>query len=698
MATAPPDRARDGSGSPALPPTRHDVGEQQLRQRVAGSLFSAPAQPVKVGRYVVLDRIGSGGLGVVFAAYDPKLDRKVALKVINPSHLTERAAARMQREAQAMAKITHGNVVAVHDTGAHGEGVFIAMELVDGVTLSEWVRAESRPWKAVRDVLVSAGRGLAAAHRQGLVHRDFKPANVLVDGADQARVLDFGLARAARDVEPEATASAERSLLNVELTQSGATLGTPAYMAPEQFEGRADTRSDQWGFCVTAYQALFGQRPFAGADYDTLYEAVCSGKVPPPPASATVPGFIHRALSRGLRVQPDQRFESMDALLHALDKDKRSRRVQLFALAGAVTLSSVATAGALWLSQPEPTAQSRAKLEQLEQDSRLAAEAGHYVYPAADADPQATALAGVIALEQLEGAIEDEAQAKATQLRTEFAAALVALGDEYWELEAGQAFASDYYAAALIFDPSADRARARSTLTPGELATLRDKALRATFTESELVGAAPLVALAEPDENKRAAKVAAILDRDEATADSTGRRLERIVGRRRRKPTPAAPPASVASARPPPVADDPPTRERSTAPARVAASEAGPTRDPAAAEAEAKQGVAALRRGDDAEAERAFHRALAKHSKNRTALQGLSELHFDRGTYSKALKYARKAVAVAPKSPGIRMQLGDAYFKVHRYDEARSAYVKAQGLGAAEATKAIAKVDARLGD
>ena len=664
---------------PGLVDTRHDPGEQKMRARLADSLFGAPAAPVRVGRYLVIEEIGSGGLGVVYSAYDPQLDRKIALKLVNPARVTPRTAARMQREAQAMARVTHPNVVAVHDAGEHGDGVFIAMELVGGVTLRAWKRAQQRSWKQIRDVLVSAGHGLEAAHRQGLVHRDFKPANVLVDGQDRARVLDFGLARAAEASRDEVSDSGQ--LLSMDLTQTGTLLGTPSYMAPEQFEGHADARSDQWGFCVTAYEMLYGGRPFGGTDARSMFAAVRAGKIPTPHASSTVPAWVFKALSRGLSVDPAKRFASMHDLLSALSRDKRSRRMQIMGVGLAVVLSSAGTAAALWATRPEPTVQSQAALDELEAAARSAAAGGWYVYPSTEDPSQPTALVNVIALEQLDGPIAEEAKQRAAALREEFAESLVQLGDEYWDDQEVSPFAADFYAAALLFDPQTERARERSILTPGELATLRKKAMEAKFTEAEVEGAAPLAALANPKKGKaRATKLIA----------------RRTKGSKRQQPPVPVPttPTKASPTRTPPVSSTPvePTPEPKTL-----TPQPPPRDDKKGAKAEAAAGRAALRRGADGEAEKAFHRALSKNPRNETALAGLSEIYFERGAYQKALSYAKKAAGVAPRRGSIRMQLGDAYFKVHRYDDARREYTKAQKLGAKGAARALERIAAKTG-
>ena len=224
-----------------------------------------------VGRYLVLDRLGAGGMGVVYTAYDPELDRRIALKLLAPALESTGATAgraRLVREAQAMARVTHPNVVTVHDVGEHDGQVFVAMELVDGDTLTAWRSASVRTWSDELAVMRAAGRGLAAAHAKGLVHRDFKPDNVMVARDGRVLVMDFGLARAQGEAggstSPfEALVHEDNSALSVELTRQGAIMGTPAYMAPEQhLGGETDARSDQFSFCVALYEGLWRARPF----------------------------------------------------------------------------------------------------------------------------------------------------------------------------------------------------------------------------------------------------------------------------------------------------------------------------------------------------------------------------------------------------------------------------------------------------
>jgi len=304
-----------------------------------------------IGRYLLLHCLGMGGMGVVHAAYDPELDRKVALKILRPEIMkqlgVEGSRVRILREAQAMARLSHPNVITVHDCGTAGKHVFVAMELLDGQTLTQWLRERPRKTREVLDRFVLAGRGLAAAHAAGLIHRDFKPDNVLCGHDGRVCVTDFGLARAAlgttpgqqeeRDEEalPDLDGVQPMRLLAAYLTRSGALVGTPAYMAPEQIEGDSvEARSDQFSFCVALYEALYGERPFSGDTYKSLLASISRGPLRTAPKNRRIPKRIHQALLRGLSAALTERFPSMDELLSALTHDPRarSRRITLFAV------------------------------------------------------------------------------------------------------------------------------------------------------------------------------------------------------------------------------------------------------------------------------------------------------------------------------------------------------------------------------
>ncbi len=316
-----------------------------------------------VGRYVIASAIGHGGMGVVYAAHDPELDRRLAIKVLHPhargSIGSSSGQERMLREARAMARLNHRNVVVVHDVGPYEGSVYVAMEFIDGITLSQWLTAETRTWSEIVAVFAQAGEGLAAAHEAGLVHRDFKPENVMIAGGPRGSlrvvVMDFGLARTAADVDLMPT-QAERILdpdaptaLDSGLTQTGALLGTPAYMAPEQhLQRRTTAQTDQFSFCVALHEALFGVRPFPGATAPELALTVTRGERQDPVDLRGVPARVHRALVRGLATEPAARWPSMRALVAELERDpsRRWRRI-----AAITAVPALAVAGAVMLDR-----------------------------------------------------------------------------------------------------------------------------------------------------------------------------------------------------------------------------------------------------------------------------------------------------------------------------------------------------------
>jgi tetratricopeptide (TPR) repeat protein len=311
-----------------------------------------------VGRYVILALVGRGGMGEVYAAYDPQLDRRVAVKLLGNQHSESQegeAQARLLREAQAIGRLSHPNVVAAYDVGTWDDRVFIAMEFVEGETLAGWSRRTSRHWSEVRDVFAGAARGLAAAHEAGLIHRDFKPQNVMVDGQGRARVMDFGLARRLPEDErigrggqpPVDSALSDLPATlpqTLGLTRAGTLVGTPSYMAPEQFQGRpASTRSDQFSFCVALYEALYDERPFSGHDVASLREAVLAGRVRVPSVRRTVPAWLRRIVLRGLSPADEDRFPSMTALVEALER--RRPRLRRRILAAGLVMSALFAGG-----------------------------------------------------------------------------------------------------------------------------------------------------------------------------------------------------------------------------------------------------------------------------------------------------------------------------------------------------------------
>ncbi len=314
----------------------------------------------KVGRYTVLERVGSGGMGVVYAAFDPELDRKIALKVMHPRGSvginTTGGRERLMREAKSMAKLSHPNVITVHDVGTFDDKMFIAMEFIDGSTLRAWLRQAPREWSEVVDAFVKAGRGLAAAHAVGMVHRDFKPDNVLIGRDGRVLVMDFGLARQAsqRSTETQPTPQAKAlDMQSVVLTRTGALVGTPAYMAPEQHQGGVTNGYvDQFSFCVALYEGLYGERPFAGNSVASLAINVLEGQIRNVPKGSRVPSWLRQVVLRGLAVDPQDRFPSIDALLAELQRDPPERRSPWLTVA--VTLAVSATVVGVYLATRPP--------------------------------------------------------------------------------------------------------------------------------------------------------------------------------------------------------------------------------------------------------------------------------------------------------------------------------------------------------
>ncbi|HSK04122.1 MAG TPA: protein kinase [Kofleriaceae bacterium] len=314
----------------------------------------------RVGRYLVLSALGAGGMGVVFAAYDPQLDRKVALKLLRAgiTYNTQDARTRLRREAQAIAQLSHPNVVGVYDVGTTEDGdLYIAMEFVEGDTLTSWLKKYPRTWREIVDVFLQAARGLLAAHSVGLLHRDFKPDNVLVGGDGRVRVTDFGLARSVITpedaVRPGGAPTSGASALSVELTATGTVLGTPRYMAPEQLTGPdIDARADQFSFCVALYEALYGGHPLPGATSVAMLER--HEKAAPPPEGTKVPSAVGRAVMTGLERDRSKRFPTMGALISALVPAPRRSpaRYAAVALAG-ILVTGGAVAAALNREPPE---------------------------------------------------------------------------------------------------------------------------------------------------------------------------------------------------------------------------------------------------------------------------------------------------------------------------------------------------------
>ncbi|MEZ4448683.1 MAG: serine/threonine-protein kinase [Nannocystaceae bacterium] len=364
------------------------TSSETVRQSVRRRLFGEVRESTRIGRYIVQGHLGSGGMGSVYRAYDSKLRRTVAIKLLHRGvekpQSRERRRRRLLREAQGLARISHKHVVQVHDVDTHGDQLFLVMDYVEGQTLKQWLDEGRRPWREVVEIFRQAGEGLAAAHAAGLIHRDFKPSNVLLGPEAQAKVIDFGLVRVD---ELTTSGSGEDSTFSshdehdglgehgegegeggeadLDLTAPGAVIGTLAYIAPEVFAGRpADARSDIFSFCVALFEALYGLRPFQAESRDLLICQIIDGRVQPAPSGRRVPRWLHRVCLRGLETDPARRFPSMNALLAELSPRSRIRRRLIPMAAGllAATVASVAIAGVFG---PAPTCAGAAEAAQV---------------------------------------------------------------------------------------------------------------------------------------------------------------------------------------------------------------------------------------------------------------------------------------------------------------------------------------------
>jgi len=748
-----PETLREG---PVLPPPVSGLEQtaiganaaalSQMSPEALAALLAPTREPGRIGRFAVLRRLGAGGMGVVYAAYDEELDRKIAIKVVREDLHGAQGRSRMQREAQAMARLSHPNVVQVYEAGEFAGQVYVAMEFIKGQTLSEWQSAEERPWEEVLEVFLQAGRGLAAAHRQGLVHRDFKPDNVLVDGDGRARVLDFGLARAElghhEDLQDSAlmrVGAVQGNVLSTDLTVAGAVIGTPAFMSPEQHLGRAtDPRSDQFSFCVALYGALYHQAAFAGHTLVELTENVTTGALRRPPADTKVPASVFAALEVGLATDPNGRHPSMDTLLGELAPNVPDGRrrwawpAALVAVSGLAVLTTLALVG-----DGAPPPEDLQAIERLSAEAREAAARLRWIYPRSD-DLRDTAFNRVIQLESISGLAQPRALAVAEGLRAEFADALVVLGDRYFDDPDAQAYARDYYVQALVFMPGQERARERAGATLGEISDLRLRAGEGDFSPTQLDAAEPLRILAEPDLVVAGALAAAYTEQDDHTSALGQARLEKVLRSSGLLATDAAEPARAAALPPvpaltptpePPVPTDvavgptgadaagsaaPPVKlERKPAkpakpvddtksakdpePPPVEDDPDAAVVDPERSRALTAEAEAAWKRGDGAAAEKLYNQALDLWNRNGPALMGLSDIFFERGSFERAVKYAEKAVRAEPARAEYLLRLGDAYFKVFRYSDAQLRYERAAELGHPKADERLARVRAKVG-
>lgn len=364
--------------------------------------------PGAIARYQVEALLGAGASGVVYRGFDPQLKRPVALKLLRPEAFGGREPSeRLLREAQAMARLSDPHVVAVYDVGVHQGMVYLVMEFVDGHTLSQWLCEAPRSRTDILRVFAEAGRGLQAAHQKGLVHRDFKPENVLVAHDGRARVTDFGLARESEGWLAERAVDDQASTELYAPTRG--LIGTPAYMAPELFEGgRASAASDQFAFCVALFVALFDKHPFKageGIGLSELVTRVRGGTLQHPPLTDVGAERLFSILQRGLSALPAARFADMSELLSTLERAPSGRRRGLLWLATAAVVAIAIAVVVMRLVGPQrgatPAAGSADAPQISAQATReldlMASPPTASVAPAPEAAPLSSASAGTAA-------------------------------------------------------------------------------------------------------------------------------------------------------------------------------------------------------------------------------------------------------------------------------------------------------------
>ncbi len=711
-----------------------------------------PGKVVPGTRYRILRWLGEGGMGVVYEAEHIDIERRVAMKILRfDLSQQDRMATVFRDEARAASRIGSKQIVEIYDFGELQDGrLFFCMELLSGGDLvpdteDEWVR----PPRLIA-LLRQVAKGLGAAHRAGIVHRDIKPENIIVvdtERPDTVKLVDFGIS----------------TMLAAGKGEGASIAGTPHYMAPEQISGEAfDGRLDMYAIGCMAYELLVGHPPFDADELEELLRMQMSAT--PPPIKQVrpdreIPDSLIQVIMKCLEKDPANRYRDMADLEAALceaqiaagistawddlelpdvEPDRRERLLRDMpsplvdleqpgrkwtwpvVAALAVLIAVGAVAFALLRPPPAPTEQEKDAIEELTIAARNAAARTHYVYPPIE-DPEApTAYRKVLELESMEGNAAEHGNQRASELRTEFATALTAMGDQFWEDEAARRFARQFYLMAMLFDENAKVAKERAGVTLGEFAEFRALAASGDFTAAELAAAQWLEVLAEEDDSARQEKFDSLLaaeDSDRSVfADTMGVRAARSAGVKvgerpdAEDPDEAADTGGEVADTDGEVSDtDGEVEELETASSkgtkkgvRTSGKKAteklgGSKSDPAKSDDLAAEGKAALSAGKRKEAEKLFNQAVAYNRKNAKALMGLSDVYFDTGSNQKAVIYAEKAVQASPKNSTYRLKLGDAYYKVLRYRDAKEQYEKAKDLGSSKADSRLSKVNAKLG-
>jgi serine/threonine protein kinase/tetratricopeptide (TPR) repeat protein len=679
----------------------------------------AEGETIPGTRYRVVRFIGDGGMGAVYEAAHLDLERRVAAKILQPRLCRAPEALEMFRaEARTASKVGSDQIVELYDFAELPDGrLMFTMELLHGPTLSEVLRTDGplSPSRLIA-ILRQLCKGLAAAHAAGIVHRDIKPDNiVLVQGrkgrADTVKILDFGIATILEDGAGSAPMS----------------VGTPHYLAPELIAGtKFDHRVDVYSVGCTAYELLTGRPPFVPRDgkglIDILDQHVNEEPVRPSALrpGANIPDRLEATVMRCLAKQPAQRFRNMDALEAALcvaqveaqlttswddlplperidprlrdhllrdmpDPSAPHPRAGRWAWPVVTALSLVLGAGAMyWMlgrddgEAAAAVSEADGEIARIESEARTAASRNDFVVPTSE-DPSApTAYSKVRELEKLG---QPDAEARAIELRHEFAETLVHLGDSYWERDQGQSFAVDYYRQALVFEKDNARAAERASLSAEELATFERKAEAIDFTTEEIEAAEELVVLAEPEPRERQRKLEKLSKR--RTAAGKGPTDEKAT---ERLLAVGAQPADDGTE------EDEEEEEEEERPKP-------PPADPGAATSAADLVASArklVKSGNRHDAELFYKRALTYDPHNVGALEGMYELEFGRGKWGAAGEHAEKLVVAAPSGANY-LRLGDVKMKLGALESARDAYARASSLGSGRAASRLAAVEAKLG-
>lgn len=644
-------------------------------------------------------------MGVIYEARHVDVQRKVALKVIREDRFAGDASEKIRHEAKTASSIGSEFIVEVYDLGELPDGrMYIALELIDGHDLFDEISAAPMALPRLVAILRQVAKGLAAAHAAGVVHRDVKPENIRLTRRrgrpDAIKIVDFGISRVG----------------GLQAAHERRGVGTPAYMAPERWAGESfeGASVDMYAVGCLAYELLTGRPPFVGSVQDVMMAHF--EDTPPPLARVkpglTVPAEIEGVILRCLAKKPADRFTSMaefeaalceaqvaagietawddlplpemednrrDALLRTMPNSEVVRivRPSVRWIAGLLVLVFGLAALGVWLTNRWESAaiEARSEIDALTDRAKEAAARASWVYPPTGTAEE-TAFRWVLALEQRgDGA----ASRRAAELRQEFSETLARIGDRYWDRDGGRVFAVDYYAQALVFTPDDTRLRERARLTPGEFATLRAKASDLAFSEAERQALESLVLLASDDEATVMAQVESYLDAGKERSLSEASRLQAFVG------APSVAPTQTSLEQTAFAPDDVHDAPTESAQDRVASLKLS-------AQAERR-----LARGRREDAEALFHRALSADRFNSRALIGLGNLYFDRADYYKAMEYASRAVRVKPKQASYHIVLGDAFYRLLRYNDARRHYETAHRLGNHQATARLQKIERKVG-